>query len=227
MVVRVAVIALITFIAAAHGATNPLAERMALDVFDAEIEAFEAADAREMPEPGRILFVGSSSIRYWQSLETDMAPLRVLNRGFGGAHIHQLNHYFERIVVPYAPTAIVFYCGENDINGLITPRQVLEQFKHFLALKDAAYGEVPVYFVSIKPSISRWKEFELQGEANALVRELAASRDDLNYIDVVADMLDEGRPRDIFVADGLHMNAAGYLIWTEAIKSVLEQLAAL
>jgi hypothetical protein len=49
-----------------------------------QIRAFEKADRLQPPEPGVVLCTGSSSIRYWTTLSHDLAPLRVLNRGFGG-----------------------------------------------------------------------------------------------------------------------------------------------
>jgi len=55
--------------------------------FESEIIGYEESDAASPPLPGAIVFVGSSSIRLWDDLEGDMAPLRVLNRGFGGAQM--------------------------------------------------------------------------------------------------------------------------------------------
>ena len=106
----------------------------------------------------------------------------------------------------------------------MTPAAVLAQFNIFLALKDQAFGAIPVFYVAIKPSVRRWSEFESQTGANALVSELAASREDLTYIDIVSGMLEEGRPRAIFLADQLHMTADGYAIWTMAIKPVLQAI---
>ena len=78
-----------------------------------EIVAFEAAGAEAPPEPGAIVFTGSSSIRLWSTLSADMAPMRVLNRGFGGAHMAHVVEFADRIVTPYAPRAVVVYAGDN------------------------------------------------------------------------------------------------------------------
>ena len=90
----------------------------------ADIEAFEAADAERFPAPGPIVFTGSSSIRLWSSLEEDMAPLYVLNRGFGGAHMAHVLHFADRIITPYTPRALVLYVGDNDIGAGKTPEVV-------------------------------------------------------------------------------------------------------
>lgn len=151
-----------------------------------------------------------------------MAPLPVLNRGFGGARIADVDYYFDQVVTPYRPRAIVFYAGENDLWAGVPAHQVLADFQRFLALKSARLGDVPVYFVSLKPSRQRVSQLPLQAEVNARVRAMTAERSDLFYVDVVPAMLEQGAPKDIFVADGLHMTPAGYLLWTGVVRPVLE-----
>jgi lysophospholipase L1-like esterase len=170
-----------------------------------------------------VLFVGSSSIRLWTSLTQDMAPLPVINRGFGGSKISEVNSYFDRIVTPYRPRAIVFYAGENNIDANEAPAAVAEQFRQFLDLKRQRLGRTPVFYISAKPSKLRFNQFARQTELNAAIRSLAASSSDLTYIDVVAPMLVNGQPRDIYVEDGLHMSSAGYAIWTGIVRDALQR----
>jgi len=103
-----------------------------------QIRRFEREDLRRKPAMGGIVFTGSSSIRFWKTVEEDMAPLTVINRGFGGSQIHQVTYYAERIVLPYKPKIVVLYAGENDIAGVKfsrkkTAEEVLEAFKEFCA----------------------------------------------------------------------------------------------
>jgi lysophospholipase L1-like esterase len=37
----------------------------------------------------------------------------------------------------------------------------------------------------------------------------------------VSPMLEDGKPRDIYVSDGLHMNRDGYVIWARIVKAAL------
>ena len=190
--------------------------------FDAAIAAFETADRDHPPGRCRILFVGSSTIRRWTTLEADMAPLSVLNRGFGGSQINDVVAFFDRVVAPYRPRAIVFYAGDNDFDSGRSAPQIVADFNRFMDLKTRALGDTSVYFVSIKPS--RLREAQMPGQAwiNARIRDMAARRRDLRYIDVAGAMLQpDGRPRDIFVEDGLHMTPAGYAIWTPIIRQRL------
>lgn len=193
--------------------------------FAAEIAHFAALDAATPPPSCGFLFVGSSSIRLWRSLADDMAPLPVLNRGFGGARIADVDFYFDQVVTPYRPRAIVFYAGENDLWAGVGAETVLADFHRFLELKTERLGDTPVYFVSLKPSRQRVSQMPLQAEVNAKVRAMAAERTDLRYVDVVPAMLDQGAPKDIFVADGLHMTPAGYQLWAGVVRPILEQEA--
>jgi lysophospholipase L1-like esterase len=188
----------------------------------AEVERFVQADRAAPPAPCQVLFIGSSSIVKWRdTLAADMAPMPVINRGFGGSHVEHVNRWFEQLVAPYRPRAIVFYAGENDIDAGKSVDQVVADFDSFMVRKAQALGKVPVYFISVKPSKLRFAELPLQGQVNDAVRARAAARSDLHYIDVVLPMLEHGKPKDIFVSDGLHMNAAGYAIWTQVVRAAL------
>jgi lysophospholipase L1-like esterase len=190
-------------------------------MFAPEMAAFAEADRLQPPKPCGVLFVGSSSVRFWRTLSEDMAPVAVVNRGFGGSTIADVNRFFDVVVKPYRPRAIVFYAGENDINAGAEPAAVAEEFHRFMDRKTQAFGSAPVYFVSLKPSKARYAQLARQADVNARVRRMTRDRRDLHYIDVVAPMLENGRPRDIFVADDLHMTPAGYAIWTRVIRPVV------
>jgi len=56
-----------------------------LDKFESTIVEFEIKDKENDFHSEAILFTGSSSIKMWKTLEQDMAPMQVINRGFGGS----------------------------------------------------------------------------------------------------------------------------------------------
>jgi hypothetical protein len=203
----------------AQTATDPALERS----LAAEVARFVEADKGSPPGACQVLFVGSSSIVKWkETLASDMAPMPVINRGFGGSHVEYVNRWFDQIVAPYRPRAIVFYAGENDIDAGKSVDRVVSDFDEFMDHKTKVLGDTPVYFISLKPSKLRFAQFPLQTLVNNAIRESAARRSDLHYIDVVSAMLDEtGKPKDLFVEDGLHMNAAGYKIWTRIVRAAV------
>ena len=187
-----------------------------------EIEAFVAQDKLAPPPKCQVLFVGSSSIVMWKSrLADDMRPMPVINRGFGGSHIEYVDLWFDQIVAPYQPRAIVFYAGENDLHAGKSVSRVIADFDAFMDQKSKALGNTPVYFISVKPSKLRFAELPLQTKVNDAIRARAHQRADLHYVDVATPMLEHGKPRDIFGPDDLHMTDKGYEIWTRAVRAAL------
>ncbi len=209
-------------------AASPAAAQAAADAekppFEGEIEAFEAADRKQPPPKGAVLFIGSSSIHFWESLAKDFDGTKVINRGFGGSRIADSTRYFDRIVAPYAPREIVMYGGDNDVAEGDPPEQVLADFQAFVAKVDAALPGTPIVFVSIKPSPARAALINKMRQANSLVRGFARRRG-IEYVDVFTPMLDKsGKPRgELFGEDGLHMNPAGYALWTKLIAPALKK----
>ncbi|MBC9034799.1 hypothetical protein IAG41_20605 [Sphingomonas sp. JC676] len=192
--------------------------------FADEIAAFEAADKMAMPAPGGVLFLGSSSIRFWSTLVEDFPGVPVINRGFGGSLIADSLRYFDRIVLPYAPRTIVFYAGDNDIAAGRLPEQVLADFHALVVRVRAKLPETRILFIAIKPSIQRWAMVDRIREANRLVQAYAATSPTLGFIDIFPAMLGpDSKPRpDLLRADGLHMTPAGYAIWRGAVAPYLK-----
>lgn len=196
------------------------------DFFEDAITAFEAQDAQAMPPEGSILFIGSSSIRFWSSMEQDFAPLPVINRGFGGAHIFHVISNFDRLVPKYEPAAIVFFCGTNDLSAGKSLERVLSDFDKFTAMVKASLPGTPIVVISYKPSPARWDGRE-QGIAFSNAQKARADRDpDMHFVNITQDMLGpDGMPRDeLFIFDKLHINEKGYAIWTKRLKPVLEDI---
>lgn len=215
-------IALTLYPAGARSQTQPDQAPTLEQALGAEVDRFVAADRAAPPAPCQVLFVGSSSIVKWrEAIAADMAPMPVIERGFGGSHIEYVNRWFDEIVAPYKPRAIVFYAGENDIDAGKSVARVLVDFDEFMVRKTRTLGKTPVYFISLKPSILRFAQFPLQNQVNDAIRIRAAKRSDLHYIDVVGPMLENGKPRDIFGPDGLHMTRDGYEIWTRIVRAAL------
>ena len=180
------------------------------DTFIDEINEFKRLDKENFPEKGKILFTGSSSIRFWDSLEEDMEPLEVLNRGFGGAQISHVIYHFEEIIKPYEPKAIVFFCGTNDLTALKTPKETMSDFKKFLNLVRNEFGNIKVYVIGIKPTIDRLYLDEEERIFNSTINQLANDDAYLEYINIWDPMLNE---------DGTRMPAVSYTHLTLPTKA--------
>ena len=190
--------------------------------FADEIAAFEAADRERAPPERPIVFVGSSSIRLWDTLAEDMAPLPVLNRGFGGSQLASVLHWLEPAVLRYRPRAVVLYAGDNDLDERTgkTAADVVRDFQAFVARVHAAVPDARIYYVAIKPSRLRWARWPEMARANAEIAAACAADPRLGFLDVATPMLATGEPpaRELFVFDGLHLSAQGYALWTSVVQ---------
>lgn len=205
---------------AALRAQNPSTEQR----WKKELDAFAAADRQQMPPPGGVLFVGSSSIRFWTGLETAFADQPVvIKRGFGGSRLAESADLVHRLVVPYQPRLVVLYAGENDIHEGVGPTELLAHFQRFVRQVQGVLPATRVAWMAIKPSPSRLAFMTTMREANLLIQTHVLQHDNLDYIDVHTAMLDnDGRPRpELFVRDQLHLSAEGYGLWRQIVSAHL------
>ena len=188
-----------------------------------DMARFAAEDAATPPPARPVVFTGSSSVRMWETLAADFPDVVVLNRGFGGSQVRDAVWYADEVALRYKPRQIVLYAGDNDIAEGRSAAQVLADTEAFVARIRHTQPGTPIALLGIKPSPSRANLLDVQRDANNALRAWAATQRNVAYIDVFTPMLDaEGVPReDLFIADRLHMNAAGYALWTDIIGPFL------
>jgi lysophospholipase L1-like esterase len=193
----------------------------AQDRWEKDIAAFEAADLAAPPPRGEIVFIGSSTIRLWD-LKTSFPDLKTINRGFGGSEMADSTRYVERIVVPYSPRVVVVYAGDNDIMG-IPSEQIVIAFERFVRAVHAKLPDTKILYIGIKPSLLRWGQVDRMRQANAMIRQFCERDDRLGFVDTDNAMLgwDEKPRKELYVADGLHLTAAGYQILTALVRPLL------
>ena len=176
-----------------------------------------------------VLFFGSSSIRLWRSLADDMAPLKVVNRGYGGAQLRDIHYNYETVLADYRPKAFVFYC-DNDLGGFghdLYPTQLFDLYRLLIERLKSDYPECPIYVLSIKFNESRAKLREEHRLFNALMEDYAKHAKGVTFVDVNTPLLSaDGEVNNgYFEADLLHVNSKGYAVWTSVLKPLLlEQL---
>ena len=192
--------------------------------FKSDIAAFAAYDRENTAPKEAVVFVGSSSINMWKTAEC-FPEFAVINRGFGGSQASDVVHFAPKLVLKYQPRAIVFYAGDNDLAAGKTPEQVAGDFEKFVGIVHDKLPKAEVVYLPVKPSLARWNIWPQMQETNALVADFAKGQQHVTYIDTATPMLGpDGKPRpEIFLSDGLHMNAQGYTIWTNLVQPVLER----
>lgn len=201
----------------AEPAAGPEANR-----WEETISRFEEWDSKNTHACDAVLFVGSSSIRMWRTREC-FGDFPVINRGFGGSQICDVNYFAHRIVLPYRPKVIVFYAGDNDIAAGKSPQRVFDDYRHFVKLVHDKLPKTRIIFVSIKPSASRWSLWPEMKKANLMVREFCEKDGRLFFFDAATPLLGEdGKPdAELFLSDQLHLNSKGYKIWTEPLRPII------
>lgn len=187
--------------------------------WEQSILQFEKKDAAENPKEGAILFVGSSSIAKWTDIQSYFPNYRVINRGFGGSEFSDLLHYANRVILPYKPSKIFIYEGDNDVASGKSPGLIFSQAVRLREIIRRALPAVPVVFISVKPSIARWHMKDDFLTVNQKLKRYARKKSLTMYADVWTPMLDaSGKVLPVFLADDLHMTAEGYKIWQKALS---------
>lgn len=193
--------------------------------FKSEIDQLTAEENISKHGPGGIMFLGSSSIRMWKSLADDFVDYPVYNLGFGGSQISDVLYYFEDLVVPFMPSLILFYEGDNDLASGKSPNHVFQDFKNFYQLILQQLPDTRIGFIAVKPSPSRWSLRNEYEKLNKKILSYSHKMDNLTFIDIYSPMTEKyGRPDPtLFLADSLHMNPKGYIIWEKKIHPFIEK----
>ncbi|HMG66923.1 MAG TPA: GDSL-type esterase/lipase family protein, partial [Chitinophagaceae bacterium] len=172
-----------------------------------DIQAFKKQDKIQPPPPRAILFVGSSSFTKWTDVQDYFPDYKIINRGFGGSTLTDVIRYESDVIFKYEPKQIVIYCGENDLafSDSITAQIVFQRFRQLFADIRSIFPKVPILYVSMKPSPSRWKLKEKMIAGNELIKKFLNSNSKTVFVDVWKDMLGpDGTPmKDIFLDDNL------------------------
>jgi lysophospholipase L1-like esterase len=190
-----------------------------------EIQAFKKKDSLNPPPKHAVLFVGSSSFRKWTDAEQIFSRYPVINRAFGGSTLPDVIRYADDVIFPYQSRQIVVYCGDNDLasSDAVTVDTVVQRFQTLFNLIRSKMPQVPIAFVSIKPSPSRKKLMPKMVEANAAIKQFLSKQQKTKFINVYnAMLLPNGYPNGaLFESDSLHMLPAGYVIWKKKIEPAL------
>ena len=204
------------------------------NTFEQDIQALEQLGDYEEKED-YLLFIGSSSIRRWNSIKADMAPYVVVKRGYGGAHYYDLIHHVDRLVKNISAAKAVIIFVANDISGPndwdkihqdLTPREVKTLFKAVAKKIHKQLGdETPIFVIETTPTPSRWHVWNQISTANDLIQEYTEKQANLNFISTRNEFFNKrGVPKGkYFIKDSLHLSEAGYDLWEQIIKDALNK----
>jgi hypothetical protein len=193
-----------------------------------EIEKFKQLDATERYSSNSILFMGSSSIRLWSTLAEDMAPLPIIQRGYGGAHFRDLIFFVDTILNQHDLSMVVCFVA-NDISQKKSDENaatILRNYNYVVKQIRKRHPKIPILQISITPSQSRWELWPKIQEVNAALKAYCETHSNMYFLDTTSHFLNEvGLPRTpLFRKDQLHLNKEGYALWTSLIRPQVEAL---
>ena len=190
------------------------------DKWEKEIAAFEAADKANPSRRGGILFIGSSTIRMWKTLDQDFPDRNILNRGFGGSEIADSTHFIPRVVFPYAPKQIFLRAGGNDIHNARPPEEVAMDFALFVRKVRERLPDTEIVYISFNPAPSRWGENDKLQLLNTMIRKLMRRMPHVKFVDAYdISLTPDGQARpELFIKDMLHFNAEGYKLLAARVR---------
>jgi len=192
--------------------------------YTAEVAKFAL---QPVPAPGGVLLVGSSNFRKWTNAVTDLAPLPVTNRAFGGSQTSHQLMFFDQVVPPCRPGLVVWYCGSNDIKGKKDATSILERTEEWISRVKQMDSAAAVLLVSVirAPQKHRDGQVAVVDAVNRGYEEIARSKEGVFYVDVnPALQSPTGESRaELYVSDGLHLNGEGYHQMTTLLKPAIEK----
>lgn len=199
-----------------------------IDRFESTIENFRRFDNRNTLANDPILFVGSSSIVFWETANS-FPDLPIINRGFGGASLPEVIYYYDDVIKKHNPSMMVVYC-DIDVERGRSPDVAVDAFKELINKVESDFPNIPIMLLSMKPTLVD----DILGPdirknkmiTNQKLIEYSNSKDNLHYVDITTPMMKaDGTLRsDIFIADGMHLNPLGYTLWDPVMRGEIEKL---
>lgn len=193
--------------------------------FANNIKRFIEYDSENTRPSSPILFIGSSTINFWKT--ADYFPERnVMNRGFGGASIKDILHYYNDVIGKYRPSSVVIY-DDIDIENGESVENVLGEY---ISLLDKIHNDFPecrILCISIKPTPM---DFLLGKNVrnnkklfNQKLKEYIDNTPYIKYVDLTSLLYNTDGILDLryYSEDRMHLNENGYKLWSNELNKVL------
>lgn len=192
-----------------------------------DIELFKQFDAKNALPKYPALFVGSSTIMKWKTAEA-FPGFSVINRGFGGSVIGDVQYFYKDVIGKYRPSAVLFYC-DNDVVGGQSGDEAFEKAMKVYRQVRSDFPKVPFVFLSMKHAPN--SAFANPAEPSAIDRfnDLAKAEtkkdSGFKYFDMDAPVLNaNGKVQPDLFLDGEHFNDKGYALINPMVQKLLISL---
>lgn len=204
-----------------------------------DIKAENFALENKTAQKGQTVFVGDSITEYYQLVDAygdymQQTGILVYNRGISAECTDHLLARFDDTVLNIEPRNMVLLIGVNDLGQGVPEDTIYNNIKTMIEKTQAQCPQTNIILQALYPIDENRPEFYdrfMVGSVrtNALIQSLNARLEALagekgiQYLDLTDQLADEnGVFRAEYTMDGLHPNAAGYAVITEAIKPLLK-----
>ncbi len=180
--------------------------------------------ARRVQDANAVFFIGDSLVEGWRTIEKDLAPLKIANRGVGGDTSRGCLFRFPLEVIAHQPAAVVIACGGNDLTAHGKPEHCLENVEAMIGMTRKHDRRVPVVVMNV-PAMGNPKAPLQPGsheKLNAGLKALA-ERGKCLFVDRYALSIDADGRQDLaqFAPDRIHYSKKGYEKLAKAVREVL------
>jgi hypothetical protein len=184
-------------------------------VWESEVSNIELRSNLDPAEGPPLVIIGGRQAKLWRGLEDTFFPMAVLNNGIGSANIDDVLYYFDRLVKPYQPQAVLMVPGPSDfiMRDDKSPDDYMLMLKGLSNHVTGLDGKPHFYVVTL----NKWPRFPAYwgtvDTVNHLLETWADQQARVTLID--ARRLFEQRGglpvRAMFRADGINLNDWGYM----------------
>jgi lysophospholipase L1-like esterase len=174
-------------------------------------------------DKGPIVFVGSSIFHRWTKLETQMAPLPIVNIAFDGAQTDDWNRLIDSRVLPLKPKVVAYYCGSNDVSAGDSAIRIVARIRQFIDRVSKALPETRIVFVAVNRAPEKRDRWDVVDDINRQIQQYAEKHPRVQYVDVNPALANaDGSPRmELFMNDELHLRPLAYEEFARILKPVL------
>ena len=215
--------------------------------FEDRIEKYEAVPVvtDKILFYGHSLFTRCSFITKFQEnpmLENEVrmkdGSQAIVNHGFGTSSADDLLYYYDRMVRPYKPRALVLATMGNDIGFGYSAKDVMEILARIVQWAQADFPGIRIYCFGCQPLLKNKGivnvSTRLRKEYNQYLEDFCARMENCIYVSLEKAAFFYEKPEavgdcdkvreDIYYTDQAHLNPFGYSLFMDFVRDLLDDL---
>lgn len=223
LLLNVLFIAALTWAVAQYGGFRAVLQKLMHPGAEVNYQNMKAMHAAYPVQEGAIVFLGNSLTEAGQWQEWFNSS-KIYNRGIPGDHCDGMRQRLAD-ALGKAPQAVFLMAGINDL-AYHKPSVVKEKYEALIHELRKRYPACRLYLVSILPVNNKSWYVPIDNKAivemNAFIGNLAKKLK-VPFVDLHSKMTDEeGQLRKALTVDGVHLTPAGYQLWLEELRPLVE-----